>query len=111
MDRTQQEAFRPRIDARLLEIDEELAMLEQDTRAIEPDTAIGRLSRYDSMQMQSIALDARQRLRDEHVRLREALKRIGAGTYGLCLRCERDIPMARLEAQPDAVVCVDCSRR
>jgi RNA polymerase-binding protein DksA len=37
-----------------------------------------------------------------------ALQRLSAGTYGICTNCEQAIPMARLEAEPTAVRCVQC---
>lgn len=38
----------------------------------------------------------------------EALRRLQAGTYGICAGCGQAIPPERLEAQPFAVRCVDC---
>ena len=43
--------------------------------------------------------------------VKRALARIDDGTYGECLRCGGDIAAARLEAQPDAVLCIDCARK
>ena len=37
-----------------------------------------------------------------------ALARIEQGRYGLCMRCGKLIPQARLEAIPYAVLCIDC---
>ena len=39
-----------------------------------------------------------------------ALERLGAGTFGTCVRCGRDIPVERLEALPWAPRCIDCQR-
>jgi DnaK suppressor protein len=39
-----------------------------------------------------------------------ALRRIAEGTYGVCARCGKRIPLARLEALPAALHCVDCAR-
>jgi RNA polymerase-binding protein DksA len=33
------------------------------------------------------------------------------GTYGICKECGRRIPPERLEARPEATLCVDCQRR
>jgi DnaK suppressor protein len=38
-----------------------------------------------------------------------ALARLAAGTYGICARCGRTIPRARLEARPFAELCVPCA--
>lgn len=38
----------------------------------------------------------------------EALSRIEKGTYGVCKKCGKDIPAARLEFRPSSIYCVDC---
>ena len=40
-----------------------------------------------------------------------ALDRIRTDTYGLCLSCGKQIPQARLEALPYAVLCVGCQAK
>jgi DnaK suppressor protein len=37
-----------------------------------------------------------------------ALARLERGDYGVCANCGEDIPLARLEAVPFAMYCVDC---
>lgn len=37
-----------------------------------------------------------------------ALARLDAGAYGMCRTCRRPIPIARLEAVPEATQCVSC---
>src|SRR5690606_39041962 len=44
-------------------------------------------------------------------KVEHALERIESGEYGECESCRKEIPMARLEALPYAVFCVDCARR
>ncbi len=39
----------------------------------------------------------------------DALARMDAGTYGICLNCGRPIPAARLEIRPFAEHCVACA--
>ena len=48
---------------------------------------------------------ARQRLDDVDA----AARRLDAGTYGACRSCRRSIPVARLEAVPEATQCVGCA--
>lgn len=38
----------------------------------------------------------------------QALLRIEEGSYGTCTRCDKDIPLARLEALPTARHCAPC---
>ena len=37
-----------------------------------------------------------------------ALNRIKQGSYGFCIKCGRQIPHARLEALPYALMCIEC---
>jgi DnaK suppressor protein len=43
--------------------------------------------------------------------VRNALQAVRDGTYGRCRRCKGSIAIERLEAQPDAVVCVKCAEQ
>ncbi|SMQ71340.1 TraR/DksA C4-type zinc finger protein [Agreia sp. VKM Ac-1783] len=39
-----------------------------------------------------------------------ALERIADGSYGICTRCGQPIGFARLEARPEATLCIACAR-
>jgi DnaK suppressor protein len=39
-----------------------------------------------------------------------ALKRVGDGTYGTCVKCGKEIGEDRLEARPWAALCIDDAR-
>ena len=47
----------------------------------------------------------------EIARIRAALARIEAGTYGECQSCGGEISAARLDAQPDAALCIECAEQ
>jgi RNA polymerase-binding transcription factor DksA len=49
-------------------------------------------------------------LEEEERRIEEARRALADGTYGTCRSCGRDIPAERLEAAPEAVLCLDCQR-
>jgi len=42
-------------------------------------------------------------------KIKMALSKIDAGTYGSCDRCHKKIPEKRLEALPYATICMICS--
>lgn len=46
----------------------------------------------------------------ELVQIDTALERIREGTYGQCEVCNNKIPLARLNALPYAMTCIDCQR-
>lgn len=54
-------------------------------------------------------LEEAQRLEIE--RIDEALERVAAGVYGLCLDCEEPIDPRRLHALPHAALCAGCAAR
>ena len=50
-------------------------------------------------------------LTDALVEVEHALKKYEAGTYGICDMCSRPIELARLEALPQANLCLECKAR
>jgi len=50
-------------------------------------------------------------LEDERNAVEQALQRLADGSYGTCVDCGKEIPAARLQAQPEAIRCVDDQRR
>jgi len=54
-----------------------------------------------------MALQRRQK--EQLLRVKSALERIEANTYGKCLRCRRPIGESRLEMIPEVVLCVHCA--
>lgn len=49
-----------------------------------------------------------QRDIEEWRSLRDAVKRLDCGAYGVCADCGADIPVERLRSQPLALRCIDC---
>ena len=70
--------------------------------------SIGRLSRMDAMQQQSMDLAKEERRAQRLAILTAVLKRMDDGEFGFCLRCGEDIPPARLDVDPAVTLCVDC---
>jgi DnaK suppressor protein len=53
-------------------------------------------------------LNMENRLRQELANVAHALEKIQKGTYGNCDNCGKPIDPARLEALPQASLCMDC---
>jgi RNA polymerase-binding protein DksA len=47
----------------------------------------------------------------EAQQVRDALRRRQEGRYGICASCGQPIGAERLEARPEATLCIDCQRR
>ena len=52
----------------------------------------------------------RQMLDAEAEQIREAQRRQAEGSYGICENCGGEISKERLEARPEATLCIDCQR-
>lgn len=49
-------------------------------------------------------------LEREIASVRRALDRVRDGSYGICVQCGEEISPARLEARPEAALCIRCAR-
>ena len=52
-----------------------------------------------------------QRAQQQLMEVDHALKRLYEGSYGLCESCSEPIPSARLEAIPQATLCINCKTK
>jgi DnaK suppressor protein len=100
------------LQSRLLEIKDELeAMLvssEEGAKPVDLDQPIGRLSRMDALQQQSMVQAGRQNAQQRLQRIQTALALFDRDEYGYCRLCEEPIGFARLQAQPEAPLCLEC---
>ena len=72
------------------------------------EAPIGRLSRMDALQQQSMTQANRRTAQFRLERIEAALRRCAKEEYGYCQTCEEPIGYARLKAQPEAPFCVEC---
>lgn len=80
------------------------------TRPVEPDCAIGRISRMDAINNQSVT-KASLRLAEEKLKkLHIVLSKIGDKDFGLCLSCKQPIPIGRIMIRPESMHCVKCAK-
>jgi DnaK suppressor protein len=56
-------------------------------------------------------LTVRTCLEDTLHDVQDALRKFEQGTYGVCESCETKIDWARLEAKPEARLCIKCKQR
>lgn len=74
-------------------------------------TRVGRLSRMDALQSQAMSLQTKQRRQEQIQKIQAAMLRLDNDEFGLCLRCDAEIPEKRLEIDPCATLCVNCASR
>lgn len=110
IDTTQLEDFRRILEELRREIQADLSASDSAKGSLEPDKAIGRLTRMEAIQAQSMGAEGRRRQEKRLQMIDRALERIEAGTYGRCIQCGSMIPVKRLEFMPEAALCVECAR-
>ena len=57
---------------------------------------------------QNFSMRIRDRERKLLKKIEEALDRMNSATYGICERCEEEIPYKRLKARPVTTFCIEC---
>lgn len=99
------------LDGKRIEI-KRLSEIDKEARSIVTldQQSVGRLSRMDAMQAQSMALAAQRRRDAELQRIEQAFKRLEDGDFGYCVECDAEIPLKRLELDPAATHCVACAQ-
>jgi DnaK suppressor protein len=92
-------------------------LLEKGTARIEPNRADGATSGVADEDAQALnemhqvlASTRNQGHAETLARIDRALARLASDPdlFGLCEECEEEIPLARLEAMPDATLCTEC---
>ena len=99
-------AARATLEAQLAELEDRLSRIERDL-AEPPDAD----SSERAVQMEDDdALEGQAALvTSEIASVRRALERIEDGSYGQCVKCGEEIAEGRLEARPEAALCIDCA--
>lgn len=78
-------------------------------RPVELDQqAAGRVSRIDAIQQQQMVAAGRRRAETRLALVRQALKAVASGDYGICRKCDEPIGARRLSARPESPICLQC---
>ena len=79
------------------------------TKPVEPENAIGRISRMDAINNKSVTEATLRKAKDKLEKLRFALSRVDDDDFGRCISCKKPIPLGRILIMPQARTCVACS--
>ncbi len=108
MDEKQSEAVRQRLERELRDTFAELERLEKKLQ-VEVEYGLGEGDPIIYEREMNMAL--RRRARRKLKSLQEALTRFEEGTYGICEMCGGEIGAQRLEALPQARLCIECAQK
>ena len=100
------DAARGRLQAMLAELEDRLSRLESDLAeplSADSEERATQMEDDESLEGQAAVVS------NEIASVQRALARIEDGTYGECTKCGADISDGRLEARPEAALCIDCA--
>lgn len=94
------------LEAQLAELEQRLENIQHDLdEPHDPDSSERAVQMADDESLEGqAALVAR-----EIGSIERALDRLAAGTYGVCVKCGAEISEGRLEARPEAALCITCA--
>ena len=97
------------LERQLARLQKSMKVTDEALRTVELDqTAVGRLSRMDSLQNQSLSKGLREREVVRLSQIRDALERCTGGDVWRVHRVRGGIPFERLFVFPEAPECTDC---
>ena len=107
--------LRSRLESEWKRLNEELEQLKASTRPTEERREGSPFGKREEEATESFELERRlaleKRIRELLNEVEHALHKFEEGTYGLCDNCGQPIDPARLEALPQANLCLSCKTK
>ncbi len=111
MDADSRAELKKKIETALEKIRLDIERLEEATRPIAPENAIGRISRMDAINNKGVAEAALRAAKRKLASLKAALAKVDSPDFGNCSRCGQPIAAGRLMFMPESNECVRCAAR
>lgn len=86
-----------------------IAEYKEITKPVAPDDAIGRISRMDAINNKSVTEAALRQAEKKLQNLKRVMSRVGTRDFGVCIKCGKPIPAARIIYRPESLTCVECA--
>jgi len=102
--------IRLRIESEILKTRKLVEEYRELTKPVEPENAIGRISRMDAIQNKSVTEAALRKTKEKLDKLEFALTKVDDDDFGICSNCKKPIPVGRLLIMPQSRTCVACSQ-
>jgi DnaK suppressor protein len=112
---TESNMLRSRLESERKHLSEELAQLKASVRPFDERREGSPFGKREEEATETFELEKRlvleKRLIDQLAEVDHALRKFQEGTYGLCDVCGQPIDPARLEALPQANLCLSCKAK
>lgn len=109
MNQEERKHLAAKMKRKLERLEDQISHLQEQTKPIAPENAIGRVSRMDAINNKSVNEATLRQALARREGIRTALERIDDPEFGNCERCGEAIPMGRLLLMPESPRCVRCA--
>jgi DnaK suppressor protein len=109
MNASEKAKLHEKIDLEISATENKIESLQELTKPVAPDPALGRLTRLDAIGSKSINEAALNQARDKLNKLRYARANIDKAGFGICCECGEAIPFARIMIIPESNLCISCA--
>ncbi|MFW6371824.1 MAG: TraR/DksA family transcriptional regulator [Bacteroidota bacterium] len=92
-------------------LEQKIEELKDFVQPVEPDCAIGRISRMDAINNKSIVEASMRNLKARLDQLQKISQVVYEKDFGICTECHRPIPFERLKIRPEIRKCAFCLRK
>ncbi len=99
-----------RIVVEIRETKAQVTALQELSKPIAPDNAVGRLSRMEAISTKGINQAALTNAKRKLARLQHALTQLDNPDFGICCECDKPIPLGRILLLPESIMCVQCAQ-
>ncbi|MBL9102102.1 MAG: TraR/DksA C4-type zinc finger protein [Myxococcales bacterium] len=108
MNKAQLDKFRVILNERRTSLIQQAQKTLESDMVLSPDDRFDEVDQASSEYMQAFSFRLRGREKFLMDKIELALRKIDEGTYGICEECEEMIAIKRLQARPEAPLCIQC---
>ena len=110
MNSTNHDEIKQLIENEIIKTEKGIEEYKDMTKPIAPENAIGRLTRLDAINNKSVTEAALRQAEEKLKKLKLALTKVGTDDFGICHKCQKEIPIKRILLMPHSVFCVQCAK-
>jgi RNA polymerase-binding transcription factor len=102
--------IRQKLIDEIAKTEESVSEYKEQAKPMAPDVAIGRVSRMDAINNRSIVEAALRKAEEKLKNLKRVQSKLDDSDFGICLKCNNEIPLGRILIRPESLLCINCAR-
>lgn len=103
------EELKIHVEKEILRLEKQIHQYTELTQPISPENAIGRVSRMDAINNKSVIENVLRKAKERLHQLKMVIDKINDDNFGICRKCQEEIPLQRLMIRPESSLCVKCA--